>query len=60
MTDRIIIRKNNRILDVFHGEEGFAEQQWSRFLLVNKTLKFIKGAQMSVADLQTLKQMVGA
>ena len=56
MTNRIVIRKQNNILDVFHGKEGFEEHNWTRFLLKNKFLKYIKGAQMSPQDFNQVKK----
>ena len=56
MTNRIVIRKQNHVIDVFHGEEGFKEHNWTRFLLKNKFLKYIKGAQMSPQDFNQVKK----
>ena len=56
MTNRVVIRKHHRIIDVFHGEEGWEENNWNRFLLVGNYLKFIKGAQMSPQDFNTVKK----
>ena len=56
MTNRIVIRKQNRIIDVFHGEEGFEEHNWTRFLLKNRFLKYIKGVQMSPQDFNQVKK----
>ena len=56
MTNHIIVRKQNHIIDVFHGEEGFEEHNWTRFLLKNKFLKYIKGAQMSPQDFNQVKK----
>lgn len=56
MTNKLVIRKANRIIDVFSGEQGFVEQDWTRFLLVGKFLKFIKGAQLSPTDFNLVKK----
>jgi hypothetical protein len=56
MTNRVVIRKHHRIIDVFHGEEGWEENNWTRFLLVGNYLKFIKGAQMSPKDFNSVKK----
>lgn len=55
MTKRLVIKKANKVIDVFSGEQGFAEQEWTRFLLVGKYLKFIKGAQLSPHDFNEVK-----
>ncbi len=59
MSKRIVIKKANHIIDVFHGEEGFEEQNWTRFLLKNKFLKYIKGAQLSAQDFFLIKKELG-
>ena len=43
MTNSVVIRKHHRIIDVFHGKEGWEENNWTRFLLVGNYLKFIRG-----------------
>lgn len=58
-TDRIVVKKANHVIDVFHGERGFEQQQWTRFLLVRGFLKFIKGAQLSAHDLRSVKAKLG-
>jgi hypothetical protein len=58
-TERIVVRKLGHIIDVFHGEEGFESQHWTRFLLVRGFLKFIKGSQMSSQDMRVVKQQLG-
>lgn len=59
MTKRIVIKKANRIIDVFFGEEDFAQQDWVRFLQVGKHLKFISGTHMSPADFNVVKLELG-
>lgn len=56
MSNRLIVKKHNRFIDVFSGEEGFEEQDWTRFLLVGTFLKFIKGAQLSAHDFNQVKK----
>ena len=58
-TERIVLRRANNILDVFHGEEGFHVQQWTRFLIVRGYLKYLKGAQLAAHDLLAVKKMIG-
>lgn len=57
MSKRIIIKKvNNHLIDVFHGEEGFEESNWTRLLLIKGYLKFIKGSQLSPHDFNAIKK----
>ena len=59
MTNRIVIKKANRIIDVFFGEEGFGQQEWVRFLLIGNYLKFVTGAQLNPQDFSEVKKMLG-
>lgn len=59
MTNRIVIKKANNIIDVFHGEEGFEKHEWTRFILVRGYLKYINGAQLSANDFFTVKKELG-
>jgi len=59
MTNRIVIKKANRIIDVFFGEEGFVQQEWVRFLLVGNYLKYVIGAQLSPQDFTEVKKLLG-
>jgi hypothetical protein len=63
MTNRIVIKKNNRVYDVFTGEEGFEPQHWTRFVLAgngrSRTLKFIKGATLSPEDFAYVQKQLG-
>lgn len=59
MSDHIVLRKANNIVDVFHDEQGFNPQGWTRFLLVRGYLKYIKSVQMNNQDLVTVKTMLG-
>lgn len=56
MSQRVIIRKANHVIDVFFGEEGFNQKEWTRFLLVGNFLKFIKGAKLSHQDFNVVKK----
>jgi len=59
MSNRIVIKKANHVVDVFHGEQGFAPQHWTRFLVVRGFLKFRKGTQMSGQDFNFVKKELG-
>ena len=56
MSNRIIIKRANHIIDVFHGEQGFEQDTWTRFLLVRGFLKFIKGSNLSPSDFNYVKK----
>ncbi len=59
MNKHIIIKKANNVIDVFHGQEGWEKQDWTRFLLVKGFLKYINGAQMSTNDFFFVKKELG-
>ena len=50
MSDRIVIRKANSVVDVFFGETGFDSKHWTRFSVIKTHngpfLKYIKGASI--------------
>lgn len=47
----IVIKQNNRVFDVFTGEEGWGPEQWTRYIVVNvgrsRLLKYLKGVRLS-------------
>ena len=59
MSKRIVIRKLNKIIDVFSGEEGWESDHWTRFVLIGNYLKFIKGVQLSPHDFNHVKKELG-
>lgn len=59
MTNRIVVKRLGKIIDVFTGEQGWEPEHWTRFLLVNNYLKFIKGSQMSPQDFNDIKKQLG-
>jgi hypothetical protein len=58
-TERIVLKRVGHIVDVFFGEQGFAPQNWTRFIVVRGFLKFIKGAQLSAHDFNAVKGRLG-
>lgn len=62
MSDRLIIRKANYVIDVFFGETGFDSKHWTRFAIAKhpggQFLKYIKGASLSAHDLAKVKTLL--
>ena len=55
MSNRIVIRKAGKIVDVFFGEEGWEKEEWARFIMMpDKYLKFLRGATLSTEDYRSL------
>jgi hypothetical protein len=56
----IVLRKANKYIDVFFGQQGWNERQWSRFVTTNKdgmfALKHIKGAHVDNQTYSYVKQ----
>lgn len=56
----IVLRKANKYLDVFFGQEGWNETQWSRFITTQRdgivALKRIKGAHVDNKTYNYVKQ----
>lgn len=60
MSDKIVIRQNKSIIDVFFGNEGWLPHEWARFILINgKYLKFLKGASLSASDFRDVCTKLG-
>jgi len=49
MTPRIVIKRINKILDIFTSESGW--DKWARYVNVNGYLKYLRGHELSKADL---------
>lgn len=60
MPEHIKIKRANKIVDVFFGEEGWEPQEHTRLLLVNTKngvfLKYLSGAQLSNSDFNSIKE----
>ena len=41
---------SGRVADVFSGQEGWGQEQWTRFIVIgygrSRTIKFLKGIQL--------------
>lgn len=60
MSQRIVIRKANKIIDVFHGEQGWEKHEHTRLMLTsNNFLKFVSGAKLSSQDFYEVKKQLG-
>lgn len=60
MSERIVIKQANRIVDVFWGEEGFEPDNWTRFVVVGHTfLKYLAGANMTAQDFNDVRTRLG-
>lgn len=61
MSQRISIKHSGAIVDVFSGEDGFSQEDWTRFVLVKsqKVLKFVKGKTLSMDDMSFVKKELG-
>jgi hypothetical protein len=53
-TDRIVIKKLNNILDIFTSENGW--DKWARYVNVKGYLKYLRGLELSKADLQFVQE----
>jgi len=49
VTPRIVIKRINKILDIFTSESGW--DKWARYVNVNGYLKYLRGHELSKADL---------
>ena len=60
MTERIKIKRANKVVDVFFGEKGWKPQEHTRLLMVNTKngvfLKYLSGAQLSTSDFNSVKE----
>ena len=60
MSERIQIKRANKVVDVFFGEEGWEPQEHTRLLMVNTKngvfLKYLSGAQLSNNDFNSVKE----
>ena len=58
----IVLRKANKFVDVFFGNQGWHEREWSRFVTSTTdnivALKRIKGAHVDSATYAYVKRMV--
>lgn len=57
----VVIRNAGKFVDVFHGQQGWEESNWTRFLPVKSHeghtfLKFIKGASVEPLTFAYLKE----
>lgn len=60
MSERIVIKQANRIVDVFFGEEGFEPEHWTRFIMVGHSfLKYVAGANMPTTDFNFVRKQLG-
>lgn len=59
MSNRILIKRSNNVVDVFFGEQGFAPHHWARFVLNNKQLKHLKGASLPSNDWRFVCDQLG-
>ena len=58
--EHVVLRNAGKFVDVFHGQEGWEESNWTRFLPVKGNdgstfLKFIKGASVEATTFNWLK-----
>jgi hypothetical protein len=51
---RLVVRQINSVVDVFHGEQGFRSDEWTRYQMVKLKgqvyLKYLKGAPLNKQD----------
>lgn len=63
MSNRIVIRKTNHIVDIFFGEFGFDSKHWTRMTTVKTKegifLKYLKGARISQQDMIEVHKILG-
>ena len=63
MSNRIIIRKANSVVDIFFGESGWDQKHWTRMSIVKTAkgpfLKYLKGAQINQHDILEVHKQLG-
>lgn len=55
----LVVQQHNRTVDVFNGDEGFKDHEWSRYVLIKSQLEFVKGKKLSNDVLQQVKKQIG-
>ena len=58
-TSRILVRKAGKFVDVFSGELGFKQKEWTRLLRTNTGLIFVKGVVLSKSDMNEVRKLCG-
>ncbi len=57
-TQRLVVKKANRIIDVFFGETGFGKEEWARFAVIpGGFLKHLGGSFLSAEDFQEIRKL---
>ena len=55
-TKRLVVKKANRIIDVFFGETGWTKDEWARFAVIpGGYIKHLGGATLSTQDFQEIR-----
>lgn len=42
----LVIQQHNRMIDIFFGEEGFHQSEWSRYIAIKGKLEYVKGKKL--------------